>query len=76
MFPAMDMKSYWQSLSAKGKDELAEALACNRTYLAQIACGARRASPKLARRIDEYSSGVCSKEALRPDVFGGSPTAA
>lgn len=72
----MNMKLYWQSLSAKQKDDLAEALGCNRTYLAQIACGARRASPMLARRIDEHSGGLCSKEILRPDVFGGSPTIA
>ncbi|MGE0289559.1 MAG: hypothetical protein AB7P16_24995 [Bradyrhizobium sp.] len=66
----MDMKTYWQSLSAKQKDDLALTLECNRTYLAQIACGARRASPILARKIDEYSRGTCPKEQLRPDVFG------
>jgi len=72
----MDMKAYWQSLSATEKDALAAALGCNRVYPAQIACGARRPSPMLARRIDEVSGGACTKERLRPDVFGDPATPA
>jgi DNA-binding transcriptional regulator YdaS (Cro superfamily) len=39
-------------------------------YLWQIATGRRRASPDLARSIDESTSGQVQKATLRPDLWG------
>jgi len=65
----MDMRTYWRSLSAAAKDEMARTLNCNRDYLAQIACGFRKGSPQMARQIESYTNGTVSKHELRPDVF-------
>ena len=47
---------------------LAEKLGTSRMYLSHLAHGRRKASPKLARSIEEATNGDVSISELRPDL--------
>lgn len=75
MFPRMNMTQFWSGLRADAKTDFATKLGRSRNYLAQIACGARKPSPLLAREIEEASGGQVTRAELLPDVFGPSRAA-
>jgi len=65
----MDMKTF---LKTSDKSELILAAELSGTtvdYFRQIAGGHRKASPLLAKKIEESTGGLVKKECLRPDVF-------
>ena len=66
----MDLQTFFQQTGKR--QELADRLSVSPNYLWQIATGyrGRKASPRLARRINEETLGVVTLESLRPDVWG------
>ena len=65
----MDFQTYWRSLSAQGKKQLAAGLRHSQNYLAQIACGSRAPSPRLAKAIAAVTGDTVNLHALRPDIW-------
>jgi hypothetical protein len=66
----MNMRQFLDTYSREAIVDLAWRCGTKVIYLRQIACGAKRPSPQLARLLDEKSGGVLARENLRPDVFG------
>jgi DNA-binding transcriptional regulator YdaS (Cro superfamily) len=55
---------------------LAKATHKSPDYLWQIATNRRRASPELARAIDDVTEGVITRASLRPDIWAEEARAA
>lgn len=55
--------------------ELAAAVGYSSDYLWQVATGRRKASHKLARKIEAATHGQVTRFELRPDIFGTAPQA-
>ena len=70
----MDLNTYFKTHGDRGR--LAADLRVSPDYLWQIATGwdNRKASPKLALRIESATGGAVSRHDLRPDIFGPAPT--
>lgn len=67
MICAMDLQEF---ISLPGRRKaLAAAVEVVPAYLWQVATNRRKASPRLALRIEEQTMGVVTKESLRPDVY-------
>ena len=67
------LHAFWLQLTPKQREELAEKARTKASWLKLVALGHGNISPELARRIDEATCGLVSKEALRPDIFGDPP---
>lgn len=63
----MKLKTY---LESSNPDALARAAGTKAIYLSQLASGHRKASHKLAKRIETATKGVVTRQDLRPDIFG------
>jgi DNA-binding transcriptional regulator YdaS (Cro superfamily) len=66
----MDLKEYFDTDVRGAKSEMAEYLGITTTWLALLIAGRRKASPVLARKIEEATGGLVSREELRPDIWG------
>lgn len=63
----MNLKSYLTQIDPVA---LAKAAGTKPVYLSQLASGHRKASHKLAKRIEHASKGKVTRQDLRPDIFG------
>ncbi len=72
----MDIRSYLAPLDAAQRANVAAAAGTTVAYLTQLAGGHRKASHKLARRLQEATGGAVTVHDLRPDIFGPAPTEA
>lgn len=66
----MDFKSFWYGMKLEERIQFAEQIERSPGYLQLVAGGFRKASPQLANTIQEKTSGLVSRSAMRPDVFG------
>jgi DNA-binding transcriptional regulator YdaS (Cro superfamily) len=62
------LKSYWKSLSAQQRDELAAACETTSGHLANVVYECRTCSEKLAIALERETKGAIRCEDLRPDV--------
>lgn len=65
----MTLKEYFDSDVRGAKSEMAEYLGITTTWLALLIAQRRQASPVLARKIEAATSGLVTKEELRPDIW-------
>jgi DNA-binding transcriptional regulator YdaS (Cro superfamily) len=65
----MTLKEYFDSDVRGAKSEMAEYLGITTTWLALLIAMRRQASPALARKIEAATSGLVTKEELRPDIW-------
>lgn len=76
----MDLTGYLKQRGGSGQPEclatqqLAVSAGCAPTTLYMIALGHKRASWKLAARIEAATNGAVTRHDLRPDVFGEAQT--
>lgn len=63
----MELKKYLETADAYA---LADAAETTRIYLTHLAHGHSKASPKLAKRIEDATGGKVTRKDLRPDIFG------
>lgn len=59
---------YWDALTMKQREDLADRLKTDPRYLYQIATRRRNASPQFARRL-HVETGIPLKK-IRPDIWG------
>lgn len=67
---AMDARTYLKNHSAEAVEQLALLSGTTLAYFKQIAYGARKPSPELAKRIAENSRGLIHRGELRADLWG------
>lgn len=65
----MDFRTFWSGLEPDRKQTFADSIQHSRNYLDQIACGARRPSHALARKLNDATHGVVPLHALRSDIW-------
>ena len=65
----MDIKKYYKQLKADQKKQLADDIGTSLNYLRHIFNGRRKASPKMAKRIEEATRHEVTREDLRPDFY-------
>lgn len=71
MFPPMDtLRTYLGTLSPDEQAAYAVRAGTTIGYLRKALSKKQRFDGALARRLDESSSGVVSRNELRPDIFG------
>lgn len=63
-------KTYWSSLKASGKADLAARLDTTPGYLRQVFLYGKPVGAKLARDIERETNGDVTAIELRPDLFG------
>lgn len=63
----MKLKAYLENTDA---ETLALAAGTKAVYLGQLANGHRKASFKLAKKIEAATNGKVTRADLRPDIFG------
>lgn len=67
----MTLADYFLSTPRGSKGELAKALGVSRTWVSLLISGKGKASPFLAKKIEEFTKGQVTAASLRPDIFGG-----
>lgn len=65
----MDFRAFWSSLEPDRKQAFADSIKHSRNYLDQIACGARKPSHALARKLNDATHGVVPLHLLRSDIW-------
>lgn len=65
----MELKRYYQELSAAEKLDLANETGCKPGYLRHVFHGRKRAGPALAIKLEQVTKGAVVKSDLRPDLF-------
>lgn len=63
------LEFYWDGLSAKEKQELADGVEKSVASLRQVFKYGRPASGALALRIEEYTRGYIARQVLRADLY-------
>jgi DNA-binding transcriptional regulator YdaS (Cro superfamily) len=66
----MTLDEYFKTDVRGAKAEMAEYLKVTPTWISLLIQGKRKPSPYLAVKIEKATSGLVSKEELRPDLFG------
>jgi DNA-binding transcriptional regulator YdaS (Cro superfamily) len=64
------LAKYLDPMDHAGRVAFARSCGTTYNYLHQVAGGHRRASGKLARRIERRSGGAVTRASLRRDLFG------
>lgn len=64
----MKFKTFYKSLAAQDKKDLANRLGTSCAYLSQVANGHRMAGAKLLLKIAEATNSEVSPSDLRPDI--------
>jgi len=65
----MDFRTFWSALEPGRKQSFADSIKHSRNYLDQIACGARRPSHALAKKLNDATHGVVPLHTLRSDIW-------
>jgi DNA-binding transcriptional regulator YdaS (Cro superfamily) len=65
----MNLADYLLSATTEQHESLAKRAKTKVVYLKQLATGFRKASPKLAKRIEQATAGRVTRQELRPDIF-------
>jgi DNA-binding transcriptional regulator YdaS (Cro superfamily) len=60
---------YLQGSTHEQREFLAKKAKTKVVYLKQLASGFRKASPSLAKRIEQATCGRVTRQELRPDIF-------
>lgn len=66
----MDLKTYFSTEPIGSIKEMAEYLGVTPCWISLLINGHRKPSPKLAKRIEEATQGLVTRQELRPDLFG------
>lgn len=69
---SQQLRDWLAKASTEQRETLAKEARTSVAYLWQLAGGHRKASLKLAKALQDASSGALTIEGLRPDVFGSS----
>lgn len=65
----MTLYEYFKTDIRGAKSEMAEYLRVTPTWLSLLIAGKRKASPLLAKRIEDATSGLVTRQELRPDLY-------
>jgi len=65
----MTLKEWFQTQPRGAGVKLAAAVEVTPTWIALIAAGRRKASPRLAKAIEDATQGAVTRQELRPDLF-------
>ena len=65
----MTLLNYYKKLKAGQKKQLADELGTSLAYLRHLAYSRRKASPKMAQRIELATQRQVSRRDLRPDIY-------
>ena len=65
----MLLSQHLRELDKDGREQLAARVDSSSGYLYLLAGGHRKASPTLARKIEEATGGAVTRHELRPDIF-------
>jgi len=69
-FETMTLTEYKQKYGISALRELAQKLGTSYPYLYQMETGRRAVTPEMACELEVATSGLLTRVALRPDVFG------
>ncbi len=67
---SQQLRDWLAKASTEERESLAKEARTSVAYLWQLAGGHRRASLKLAKKLQDASGGKLTIEGLRPDIFG------
>ena len=65
----MTLNDYFKTDVRGAKAEMAEYLRVTPTWLSLLIAGKRKASPLLAKRIEDATGGLVTRHDLRPDLY-------
>ena len=66
----MNLQHYFSEEPRGAKIEMARHLGITAEWLSKLISGKVQPSPALAKRIEEATQGLVTREDLRPDLFG------
>ena len=66
----MNLRHYFSEEPRGAKIEMARHLGITAEWLSKLISGKVQPSPALAKRIEEATQGLVTREDLRPDLFG------
>lgn len=67
----MTLKEFFDGQPYGSKAALAKRLGISKTWMSLLISGRQKCGPELAKRLEEETKGAVTREALRPDIFGG-----